>query len=252
MPSLKTAETQVEHSRQQLAQSLDALSATVDPARLADQVSSTMHSYGGEIGRQAWSAARANPAGFALMGAGLGLLLVGTGSRPEERTTPPQAVPPHKAMDGFDERLSAADADMKKEMTNMSTASKYTAASLRKSLMNGLDKLPEGARKRVIDARRAALAAQEKIEARSREVAASSRTFHHQQPLAVGALALGMGALIGALLPSTKREDEMLGHKRDALMSKAQHTLEEEMSRLSAAASAKIDKAAQATTGDRA
>ena len=51
----------------------------------------------------------------------------------------------------------------------------------------------------------------------------------HVQVGPVGALAVGMGALIGALLPSTRREDALLGEHRDAVMAAAKSTLQDEL-----------------------
>lgn len=252
MPDLETIENSVQSDRRKLAASLDALSQTVAPTTVSDQVSTVVSDYGGELGRQAWQAARTNPAGFALLGAGLGLLVMGTGTRPEHPNRPtPAATPPRAAMAGFDARVAAADAAMKEEMTGMTDETAPSAAAMRAALHKGLDKLPDSARHRVLQARKAALSAQEKIEAQTRRMAAQTRTFHHQQPLAVGALALGMGALIGALLPSSRREDELLGQQRDALMARAQEALNAEMDRLSARASATLETSSGSATSGR-
>lgn len=247
MPDLNEIEARLEGDRQALATSLDLLSDAVAPTAVADQMSEVARDYGGEIGRQAWEAARANPAAFALVGAGLGLLISGTGSRPNPPSDPkPQnTVPPQKAMTGFDERVAQADKELKKEMTGMLNA-ESRAKQMRTTLENGLDHLPDAARKRVLKARKAALAAQERVERGARQAAAKSRTFHHEQPLAVGAIALGIGALIGAFLPSTRQEDALMGAERDALMTKAKEVLDDEMSRLATATQSKIDDVARA------
>ena len=39
-----------------------------------------------------------------------------------------------------------------------------------------------------------------------------------EQPLMLGALGLAVGTILGALLPSTRREDELMGQKRDELL----------------------------------
>ena len=49
-------------------------------------------------------------------------------------------------------------------------------------------------------------------------------------------VALGVGALIGALLPSTKREDALLGEHRDAVMARAHLALKKEMEKVHYAA----------------
>lgn len=223
-------EREAAQERQQLAQSLDALSNTMSAENLQSHAGMLAETYGGDLGRQAWGAAKQNPAAFALVGAGLSLLLTGTGSRPETRQPPQTLVPTDEAYGGFDARVAAADKEMKQEMTGMSEIeTQPRAAWLREKLNDGLDALSPAARSRVLEARSAALEAQEKVEAQARIAAQKSRTFMHEQPLAVGAIALGLGALIGALLPSTRQEDDMLGQHRDAVMSKARATLQDEL-----------------------
>lgn len=233
--------------RQKFAGSLDALSSAVSPENLKQHAAVLIENYGGDLGRQAWGAARQNPAAFALAGAGLGLLLTGTGSRPETRRPDRNLVPTSEAYVGFDERVAAAEGDTREEIESMSdTGNAPRAAWLRAKLNDGLDALPDGARERVIDARRAALDAQEKVEAQARKTAQKSRTFMDDQPLAVGAIALGVGALIGALLPSTRREDDLLGERRDAVMAAAKSTLQEEIDKAHNSARAALKQDAKA------
>lgn len=230
MSNFTEIEREAAVEREKLARSLNALSEAVAPANVKEHAAVVAEKYGGDLGQQAWGAAKQNPAAFALVGAGLSLLLTGTGSRPETKRPAPTAVPADDALVGFDERVAAADAEMKEEMTGMiDQPTAPRAAWLRAKLNDGLDALPAASRDRVLKARKAALSAQEQIEARARRTAAQSRTFMHAQPLAVGAVALGIGALIGALVPSTRREDELLGEHRNAVMSAAQQTLREEL-----------------------
>lgn len=227
--------------RQKLAQSLDSLTAAVRPENMKVHAAALAETYGGDLGRQAWGAAKSNPAAFALVGAGLSLLFTGAGTRPEAQPKRPVAVPAGKAMIGFDARLAAADQELKQEMTGMSEYSRAPrAAWLRAKLHDGLDALPEGARRRVLKAREATLLAQDQVEAKAREASKKSKTFMHDQPLAVGALALGLGALIGALLPSTRREDDLLGERRDAVMFAAKSSLQEEMDKVHQSARASL------------
>lgn len=48
-----------------------------------------------------------------------------------------------------------------------------------------------------------------------------------QNPMAVGAVALGMGAALGLLIPETRQENEWLGEARDRVLHKAQETVQE-------------------------
>lgn len=53
-----------------------------------------------------------------------------------------------------------------------------------------------------------------------------------EQPLAIGALGIAIGAMLGAALPATRREDEMLGRKRDDLLENAKATGREQAEHL--------------------
>ncbi|UWQ32449.1 hypothetical protein K3555_18255 [Leisingera sp. M527] len=244
MPATEEIEQRVDANRRRLAETLSSLSGTVAPQSVTEQLSAAANGYGGELGRQAITAAKRNPAALVLAGAGLALLFTGTGSsrRPRTAAKPAAAVPPEAAFAGFDARVAAADAAMKQEMTGMSEEP-LRAGKMRETLNAGLDALPAAARKRVMKARTAALQAQEKVESHTAKAAARSRSFFDQNPLAAGAIALGLGALIGALLPSTRQEDELLGARRDALAAKAEAALREEMDKLHRKASASLDPA---------
>jgi hypothetical protein len=63
------------------------------------------------------------------------------------------------------------------------------------------------------------------------------RRFWEENPLIGAAGVLVLGAAVGALLPHTRKEDEIMGHARDELMEKAEtvvdqakNTFEEKMS----------------------
>lgn len=227
-------EDQLNADRRRFADSLSRLSNSLAPGAVSQNLSAAVQNYGGEMTNQAVQFARRNPAGLVLTGVGVALMASGLGGRRQSPVSPPArtAIAPDAAFVGFDARVAAADAAIKKEMTGMSTET-YRASKMRETLNVGLDALPEGARKRVIAARQAALSAQEKIEAHAAEAAARSRSFYAQNPLAVGAIALGLGALIGAMLPATRREDEILGAHRDALAKRAEAALREEMEKVS-------------------
>ena len=54
----------------------------------------------------------------------------------------------------------------------------------------------------------------------------TARNFMQEQPLVAGALGIAAGALIGALLPSTRAEDELVGIQADSIKSTAARRVE--------------------------
>jgi len=229
MHNLDHISDDVENSRAQLARSLDALTETVQPKRLAQEVSTSATDIGTQLAQKAWGSVRENPAGGLLMTIGMGLLASGNTARPVPVEQPrPTSVDPDVAFEGFEDRVAEADAQIRATMTGQSNEG-LQASTLKSALNSGLDQLPPRARKRVIQAREAAISAQEKVERQAKIVTRKSKTLMHEQPLMVGAVALGLGVLAGTLLPGTRREDAVMGQQRDALMAKAQAVLADEM-----------------------
>ncbi len=242
MADLDNLEARVAQDRAALAASFDRLSDTFSSERIADEIYHTVQGYGGEIGGQAMRVAKQNPAAFVLVGAGLALLVSGAGRRED---VPALRSTASVAMKGFDKRVEKADAAMRAEMTG--TEYSPSALKLRAAMDRGLDKLPSSAKKRVLEARSAAVDAQQRVEANARKAAKRAKRAHNEHPLVTGALAFGIGAITVALLPSTRHEDEVLGAKRDALMAEAQRVLEEEMASLRNTAADALDEVAGRT-----
>jgi len=49
----------------------------------------------------------------------------------------------------------------------------------------------------------------------------------HENPLAVGVIAIGLGAAVGLAIPETEKENELMGEQRDQLMQQAQQNLQQ-------------------------
>ncbi|EBA11166.1 DUF3618 domain-containing protein [Roseobacter sp. CCS2] len=229
MSNIDEISKQVEADRARLAGTLDALTDTVKPQAIAQEATTAATDIGGDLALKAWNALRDQPAGGLLVTIGMGLLAAGSQRRPLPVSRPQTtANHPHEAMDGFDDRVAAADVAMRENMTG-EIEPQPQASKLKSALNTGLDQLPPNARRRVVKAREAAIAAQESIERQTRVAARKTKGFVYEQPLTVGALALGFGILAGSLLPGTRREDALLGARRDALMADARNALEEEM-----------------------
>ena len=227
--SLDDIERRVAEDRAALAESLDLLNETLAPERLRAEASSVVQDYGTDIRDQLWGAARENPAAFALVGAGLALLLSGGGRRPEGEpiSTRRKAGSTEAAM-----RSAETAGHAKVAPDAESAVDRPSARRLRSALDRGLDRLPPKARARVRDARLAAIRAQEDVERRASRLAARGDRVLHERPVEAAAVAFGIGALIAAFLPATRREDEAMGARRDRLMNQAQTAFERELDAL--------------------
>jgi len=54
----------------------------------------------------------------------------------------------------------------------------------------------------------------------------------HENPLAVGAASLALGAAIGLAIPETQRENQLLGEARDSVMDKTMGTAQDTMQKV--------------------
>lgn len=111
-----------------------------------------------------------------------------------------------------------------------------TASDISERLSHGLEDLSEEARARVLSARRAAHEARLSSEEAMNRGSRAATDFFEDQPLVAGALAVAVGAAIGAVLPSTKFEDDTMGDSSDQLFAEAQAVYREERDKAKSAA----------------
>ena len=118
-----------------------------------------------------------------------------------------------------------------------------SATDLRNSLFEGTEKMDVRGRERVASARARAYQAQLRGKDYARRGQQQAGDFFHEQPLVAGALAMALGAVVGGLLPRTRREDEAFGSYRDQLFDDAESVFRDERMRAEAAARAAIAEA---------
>lgn len=116
------------------------------------------------------------------------------------------------------------------------------AASLRDRLFEGTESLSDEARERVVAARQKAIEARDSTMHYARQGRDQAVDLFEQQPLIAGALALAVGAAIGAALPRSRVEDEYFGDYSDRLMDEAERLFDEE--------SQKVKKVVEAVSGE--
>ena len=243
---LNQLESDIQQDRSMLEQTLSQLTTALSPERISSSVAREIDARGGALGQTAMDMARANPAALLLVGAGVAAMLAGP-RKPNPEA--PYDVRADRAAVGelqddaltgeFDRRVAAADAAMDDEPR---------APKLRAALNAGLANLPEPARRRVIKAREAAIEAQEKVDRQAAIAKRKARSFHQRQPLSTGAVALGLGAVLAAVLPRTRVEDNLMGEQRDALLQQAELTLRDEIARARATGEAALREGLDAGT----
>jgi ElaB/YqjD/DUF883 family membrane-anchored ribosome-binding protein len=222
---------EIERTRARVAADVDALSNKVSPENVKAQAKQRFHRAKEEAkqrvvyssrraGRSLRDSARANPLPLVLVGAGLGWLVYNArqNARRYEGWNEPWSEPE------YDEFATEPDYDLELE-TGPSARERVRDAQQRageKIAHAGerVQHLRERAGERIHHAR-------ERAGERIHHAREGAETFMNDNPLAVGAMALAIGAGIGLLLPRTPTENRMLGDKRDRLMQRGRQAVNE-------------------------
>ena len=209
----------IQRTREGLGRKLDSLQERLGPGEMAGEALDYVKSTGAQLGSGVARTVRENPVPVALIGLGVGwLLFSGRGSRRNESDYG-QDRPNYGGMTYPD--LPAAPG----EAGSGSTSGKVGAVADR--VRHGVSEAGHEARHRAAVARGEVAAAYRQArdkaghlahEAKVRGIRAKEATgeFVDRNPLAVGALGLVAGAVIGAMLPASRKERQYVGPYREA------------------------------------
>jgi ElaB/YqjD/DUF883 family membrane-anchored ribosome-binding protein len=260
---------EIQQTRSEMSETLDAIRDKLSPGEILDQALTYFRSHrsgdGAGMSETAshWASSlgdtiKQNPVPVALIGAGLAWLMMGGSrhpARPEPHTRPYDTpdVTVYNAYNaplagtqehsgslreragemasGVQERLSAAGERVSHAAATTRESVSHAAASARERVGETAEYLRHQARQ---------------------QGGKTKETFNYlrdEQPLVLGALGFALGAALGAGLPPTRREDELMGEARDQVVQRAQELGEEQLDKAkhvaSAAGNAALDQAHQ-------
>ena len=239
-----TLEKNAAQHRARLGDTIAQLTKVLDPQRITNEALGTTSQLTQSVMAVAVDTARRNPVGVALVAMGAAAFLMNNSKRPNAPVQVPQS------MSGQDERIAKADAKIKAKAqikTGRFSHPGASAAEMRGWLDAGLDHLGPDARDRVMKVRLKAVDAQEAIERHAAKTVNAARQAHQSQPFSTVLAVAGVGALIGALLPSTRAEGNLMGAKRDQLLRQAEAVLRTEAEALHAKGAGAVQSGVRAT-----
>ncbi|MCL3883904.1 DUF3618 domain-containing protein [Marivita sp. GX14005] len=140
-------------------------------------------------------------------------------------------------------RAQDAAGTAKHRAQDAASRARARAERYRRKLAQGTEDLSDEARQRVIAARERAMDARDRAMRQARRGADRAADLFEEQPMIGGAIALAIGAALGAALPRSDMEDRYMGEQSDALMDEAERIFEEETQKLRKVADAAADEA---------
>jgi len=246
-------ERRIADDRAQIDDTISALQDRLSPGELLDQALQYVKSGGGETAGNLGRTVRENPMPLILTAVGLAWLMSSTSStsrRAEHRDVAGYSTDDHRRADTaaagltqhpgetretFEERKTEARA----KALNLQRRAEETAASFRQRVEEAMSSLSSGTQGRTQH-----MAASTGDTARQVQTQASS--FFTEQPLIAAAAAVGVGVLVGSLLPTTRMEEEAFGDTAEEVRRRAAGTAKDVGERAERVASDTAHAAAEA------
>ncbi len=220
---VEATRVEIERTRAGMSETVDAIQDRLSPENLKqqakDRVKEATVGKAQDAGSGIMDTIRQNPLPAALTGIGLGWLFVNARKQSSYRSPyrdaayvegypPTYGHPPRYEDDGGSSVGQAAERARDKVGETAGQA-QDKAGELASKTQDGASRLGDQAQYR---ARRASDGFQRVLQ---------------ENPLTVGALAVGVGAAIGLAIPETSKEHEVMGEARDNLVDKAQEKVQE-------------------------
>lgn len=209
-------QAEIERTRSEMHETLSALEHRLTPGQLVDQgIDYLRHSGGNEFVSNLGSQAKNNPLPVALTGIGLAWLMASGKSAGSQTGT--------SATQGMGERAKSAMGSA----SESASSAKQRIGESAQAARERMGQMSQTARQQVDRAR------------------GSIDYMLREQPLALAAVGLAIGAVFAALAPRTRQEDELMGEARDRLAEKAKEAGKEQLQKAERVAGAAKEAATE-------
>ncbi|MDO7912449.1 DUF3618 domain-containing protein [Pseudomonas sp. 22-AL-CL-001] len=231
-------EQEINAKRDHISHLVDAIEQRMTPGQLFDQALAYTKGNGGEFYHNLATTLKNNPVPTTLTALGLGWLALnqnkpfnpgpvshgpGLGDKLGDMVDTVKgafAQAGDKLHDAGDTVRSKAY-DLRDKASDMSESTRHsagdTADSLRRTAHDATDSLRRTAHDTTDSLRRTAHDARDQIKQQTDVVKGQFDTLLKEQPLVLAAIGIALGAAIGAALPSTRKEDQLMGSASDRL-----------------------------------
>lgn len=204
-------EDEIARTRGEMADTLNAIERRLSPQQIMDQAVDTMREFFSDRSRVA-EMVRDNPIPLALVGLGLGWLAVSAATSSGSRGRARAAAGSYESMEGVAAPAWGGDdtgyaPGVESPAYGATGSAEYTSGSSGEgpgTTAQSMRQAADRARGRVGQWGRQARVS-------ANQAASRTRDAFQDHPLTIGALAMAMGAVVGAMLPRSRAESESLG-----------------------------------------
>jgi hypothetical protein len=192
-------EREIDEERAHIRHTLDLLEGKLSPGEIFDRALDYTRRNGGEFSRNMVDTITHNPVATLMAATGIGWMLY-------RQNREASSYAPYR---------DSSESSLKDKASQVKASAEHAKRQAGDAAHRASESLRQGA-EHVRDSTRT----------QARKV---SQGFNHmldEQPLALGALGLALGALIGGSLPSTRAEDRVMGETSDRVTDKVKQTAE--------------------------
>jgi ElaB/YqjD/DUF883 family membrane-anchored ribosome-binding protein len=204
---------EIDRTRDEMDSTLSAIEHRLTPGQLVDQgIDYLRHSGANEFVQNLGGQVKHNPLPVSLVGIGLAWLMAASKRQPDYGSRSGTA--------SYGARLGERTGEMKDKLAQAAQSMRERASATTQSAKETLGAFGSSARSQMDRAK------------------SSADYMMREQPLALGAIGVAVGAFLAAMAPRTRQEDELMGEARDRLVDKAQETGKEKLDQAKQAANA--------------
>lgn len=206
-------ERQNDAIRADMDRTLHALERKLSPGQLLDQALQMVKGHGGEIAFNLGNTVKQNPMPALLTAVGIAWMM----STQRQGQSESRPLAQNRDEEWTSSEPGEATAEMGSRLREAAQRTGEKAAAARERLGEKIESVKQSARSAATQTRFATQRVQH---------------LYDEQPLAIGAIAVGVGALLGSLLPETRAEHRMLGDVKDRAADRAREFGEHEYEKL--------------------
>jgi ElaB/YqjD/DUF883 family membrane-anchored ribosome-binding protein len=221
-------EQEAMRTRRQIDETVHEIEHRLSPGQLLDQVLGTVREHGGELGRNHGGQIKDNPAALVLTGVGLAWLTLGQGraARRESNASPMYSYSETSRTAAGDSSPSTASS-VKSSIEGAANSVKDAASATKERYRDAKHSVADTAHKgkaKIQDAKlhlhESAHQLSDRARYRMERSSQQAKDLYDDHPLLIGGLGLALGAALGAWLPHTETEDELVGERSDDIADK--------------------------------
>ena len=230
---------EIEHTRHEMDSTLTAIEHRLTPGQLVDQGLDYLRSSGAnEFVQNLGVQVKNNPLPLSLVGIGLAWLMASSKNPPARYAA--ESYGPSLS-DRAGEMGDKASSMMSSARSKLGDSTQAVGDRMRQA-RDTLSSVGQSTRQRVSDLGGSA-------RYQIKRARSGMDYMMREQPLALGAVGVAIGALVAAMAPRTRQEDELMGDTRDRLMEKAKEAGQESVQKATDVAKKGIEQAKETTLG---